>query len=239
MSHFARFLAVALGFTLLISSGAMAQDDASPDATADTASPDAAEPTANDDSAAEDNDADTTTREEQPINPELKALWDLKVIYEEACNEGDPAKLKPHLDPDFTGVMVTHDTVSSYQDIEEYWSMIEGYLGENGTYKVTVNLDEDALTDGKYALAYGTTEDSAVTSSGTKVDFSTKWTAVCRKNDAGEWKIWRIHGSMNPFDNPFTSAGRTMTISITAIAAGLIGLLIGFAGAKMIGSKSS
>lgn len=130
--------------------------------------------------------------------------------------------------------MVTHDTVISYQDIEKYWSMIEGYLGEGGTYKVTVNLDKDALTDGKYALAYGTTEDSAVTSSGTKVDFSTKWTAVCRKNDAGEWRIWRIHGSMNPF----TSAGRTMTITITAIAAGLIRLLIGFVGAKMVGPKS-
>ena len=82
-------------------------------------------------------------------------------------------------------------------------------------------------------------EDWAVTSSGTHVDFSTKWTAVCRKNDAGEWKIWRIHGSMNPFDNPFTSAGRTMTISITAVVAGLVGLIIGIVGARLVGPKSS
>ena len=218
-----RFHATAICCALFTVHSALAQDETP--ATDGAASQEAV--------SASEPDSDAADSGEKPVNPELQALWDLKVIYEEACNTSDPSKLKPHLDPDFTGVMVTYDTVSSYQDIEEYWQMIEGYLGDGGTYTVTVNLDKDALTDGNYALAFGTTEDSAVTSSGVEFDFSTKWTAVCRKNEQGEWKIWRIHGSMNPFDNPFTSANSTMTISITAVIAGLIGLVLGFVASRM------
>ena len=115
--------------------------------------------------------------------------------------------------------------------------MAEGYEDEGGTYHVTVNLDQDAHTDGRYALAHGTTEDTAVTASGAKVNFTTKWTSVCRKDDEGNWKIWRIHGSMNPFDNPFTSTAGGITLFMTAAIAGLIGIVFGFVAAGVMSGK--
>lgn len=176
---------------------------------------------------------------DESADANLAALKELRLAYEEACNTSDPAKLKPYLDPDFTGVMVTNQTVASFDDVQEYWDMVQGYLGEGGTYQVSVTLDDDAVFDENYALAYGTTEDVAKTGSGREFKFTSKWTAVCRKNAEGDWKIWRIHGSIDPVDNPFISAMGGATTTITGVIAAIVGLLVGFAVAKMFGGKPS
>ena len=87
------------------------------------------------------------------------ALRALVPKYEEAANEGKPELLKPFLDPDFTGVMVTGNEVSTPATLDAYWAKIQKLLGEGGTYHVKVNVADRSIISGDLAVAHGTTAD--------------------------------------------------------------------------------
>lgn len=161
--------------------------------------------------------ADTSDQES-----ERDALRAMLPVYEQAANEGKLDALEPYLDDEFTGVMVTSNEVDSFQSLKEYWETIQGYLGESGSYRVKVNVAGPAALTPDVAVAHGTTEEEVVTSVGNRFNYTGQWTAVLRKRD-GEWKILRIHGSMDPINNPFVS---TMGSSMS-IVYGLIGLAVG------------
>lgn len=154
------------------------------------------------------------------------ALRALVPIYEQAANEGKPGLLKPYLDPEFSGVMVTGADVTSFASLEEYWVNIKKLLGEGGTYHVKVNVEERAILSGDLAVARGTTDD-VVKAKGNEYHFEGRWTAVCRKRD-GQWKMLRIQASMDPITNPFVRAAvRTASLTIGVIA-GIVGLILGW-----------
>ncbi|MCY2930526.1 MAG: hypothetical protein NTV86_13710 [Planctomycetota bacterium] len=92
-----------------------------------------------------------------------EALRALVPLYEQAANEGKPSLLKPHLDPEFTGVMVTGDEVTGFSSLEDYWRKIRALIGADGKYTVKVNVAAPATIDGGLALARGTTSERVVT----------------------------------------------------------------------------
>ena len=160
-------------------------------------------------------------------NADRQALRALKPVYEQAMREGNPALLKPHLDPEFTGVMVTGESVTGYDGVEKYWQYIWDLMGEGGQYTVTVTEDGPALFAGDLAIASGTTEDNVVTSVGKEFHFTSRWTAIMRKQD-GKWKILRIHASMNPISNEFIAAQVTTVMMITGSIAAVVSLILGW-----------
>ena len=160
-------------------------------------------------------------------NADRQALQALKPVYEQAMREGNPALLKPHLDPEFTGVMVTGESVTGYDGVEKYWQYIWDLMGEGGQYTVTVTEDGPALFAGDLAIASGTTEDKVVTSVGKEFHFTSRWTAIMRKQE-GEWKILRIHASMNPISNEFIAAQVTTVTMITGSIAAAVSLILGW-----------
>ena len=155
-----------------------------------------------------------------------EALRKLVDIYEQTIAEAKPDLIKPHLADDFTGVMVTAEEVDSFQSLDAYWKTIQDLLGEGGTYRVTVNIPQPSVIVGDLAYAHGTTEDVATTSAGTEYRFEGRWTAVCRKID-GDWKIVRIHGSMDPIANAFVAAAVKGASYTAAGIAGVLGLAVG------------
>jgi ketosteroid isomerase-like protein len=155
------------------------------------------------------------------------ALRALVPMYEQAANEGKPALLKPYLDPEFSGVMVTGEEVDSFASLEDYWAKIQKLMGSGGKYRVKVNVATRSILSGNLAVARGTTNDDVITSSGKEYHFEGRWTAVCRKQD-GQWKVLRVHGSMDPIFNPFVGAAvRASSISTGAIA-GVVCLVVGW-----------
>ena len=155
------------------------------------------------------------------------ALRALKDLYERAVRENDPALLKPHLDADFTGVMVTGEQVATLDSIDAYWQKIQKLLGEGGSYSVTVHVAEKSLISGDLAIAYGTNDDVAVTGRGKKYEFTSTWTVVCRKR-AGQWRILRLQGTMDPVGNVFVKTAISSVRNITAVIAAIAGLLLGW-----------
>ena len=155
------------------------------------------------------------------------ALRALVPVYEEAANQGRPELLKPYLDPEFSGVMVTGEEVSSFASLEDYWAKIQKLMGEGGKYHVKVNVAARSILSGDLAVAHGTTSDEVVTSRGKEYRFEGRWTAVCRKRD-GQWKVLRIHGSMDPIFNPFVAATVSGSSISAGVVAGIVGLAVGW-----------
>ena len=162
---------------------------------------------------------------------EHAALRKIKAAYEEAVNTDAMQKLEPWLGKDVTGVMVTDEEVHSFAELQAYWLRIKALLGSGGSYTVKVNVDKTDLL-GDVAVSRGTTDDTAKTARFGSVNFHSHWTAVLRK-DGGEWKVLRLHASMDPLENPFVTArtaSRSLAFGGAGVALGLVlGLLLRFA----------
>lgn len=167
-----------------------------------------------------------------------EALRKLVGIYEQTIQAAKPELLKPYLADDFSGVMVTAEEVDSFSSLDAYWQKIQGLLGKGGSYRVKVNIPQPAEIVGDMAYAHGTTDDAATTSAGKEYHFTSRWTAICRK-EADSWKIVRIHGSMDPISNTFVaSAVKAASYSAAGIA-GVIGLISGCALALLLRRRPS
>ncbi|MGD9127096.1 MAG: nuclear transport factor 2 family protein [Planctomycetia bacterium] len=166
--------------------------------------------------------------EEQPVSvgtdgdADHASLRALVPMYEQAIHESKLEAFKPYLDPEFSGVMVTGEEVKGFQGLVDYWEEIQALIGEGGTYRTKVNVAGPAILSGDMAIAHGTTNDEVVTGSGKKFEFTSQWTAVCRKRD-GEWKVLRLQGTMDPIQNQFVLAA----VQSASVFFGVIGLVVG------------
>lgn len=155
------------------------------------------------------------------------ALRELRAIYEKAVNERRIELLEPHLDKEFSGVMITDAVVNNPQDLRAYWQYILGLIGENGTYSTRLEPDLSWI-HGDIAVAKGSTVDEVTTGSGDTYHFGSHWTAVLVHREDG-WKLRRIQATMDPIENVFVQASRRGTAMIAAAGGVLVGLLLGFA----------
>lgn len=154
-----------------------------------------------------------------------QALRDLKAVYEKAIATKDLDLIKPHLASDFTAVMITADEVKKYDGIKAYWKKVEGFIGEDGTYTVSVEPD-DTIFQGDIAIAKGIAKEHVVRK-GKTIDLVTKWTAIARKEE-GKWKLVRIQATIDPVNNPIITALGKTKLWITGGVAAIAGLLIGW-----------
>ena len=153
-----------------------------------------------------------------------QALRDLKATYEKAIATKDLDLIKPHLASDFTAVMITADEVKDYDGIKEYWKKVEEFIGEDGTYTVSVEPD-DTIFQGDIAIAKGIAKEHVVRG-GKEIDLTSKWTAIARK-EGDAWKLVRIQASIDPVNNPIITALNKGKLWITGGVAGIAGLVIG------------
>lgn len=167
---------------------------------------------------------------------EHEALRELRRTFVTAVNEDRLELLRPHLAEGFTGVMVTDEAVSGFEELEAFWRRIHELMGEGGTYTTEVEADELSRIAGDYAYSRGTTQDLVITGAGKEYRFTSHWTAVTHKED-GSWKLLRVHGSMDPIGNPFV-ADTVRGAALTAgIGAGLGGLVVGLLLGLVVGKK--
>jgi hypothetical protein len=163
-----------------------------------------------------------------------EALRKLRAVYEQAVREDRLDLLAPHLDPEFTGVMLTGELVVGLDGMKAYWKKIKDLMGPGGRYTVTLEPDLSTLL-GDVALAKGTTSDVVVTDRG-EYRFKAHWTAVCRRV-GGEWKILRVQGSMDPVGNPFVKKFLSTSAVWSGGGGAGVGLALGLGGGILIGRR--
>jgi hypothetical protein len=94
---------------------------------------------------------------------------------------------------------------------------------------LTVSFDADALTilyGGDTGIAYGSSNDHYDLTDGGKFDIRGRWSCTLVR-EGNRWLIANFHYSANVFNNPILERTRMYLIG-AAIAAGIIGLLLGW-----------
>lgn len=149
------------------------------------------------------------------------ALRSMKSAYEEAVNSGHPEKIANHLAENVTAVMVTGEEVQGTAGLDAYWKKVREMIGEGGTYQVEVLTDKTEFA-GDSAFSRGRTHERVVLANGKTFKFDALWSTVCQKQE-GEWKVVRMHSTIDPINNPFVVA----RLTATKWTYGLLGLILG------------
>jgi ketosteroid isomerase-like protein len=153
------------------------------------------------------------------------ALREYKALFEKAASENQLDLLKPLLHEPFSVVTYTDREFTDFEAFKTRWQKTRDEIVGNGSYKVTLK-PERSLIYGDMAIARGDSDNVLVTSAGNEYRFTSHWTAVFRKQD-GQWKVVRVHSSLDPFGNPMVVGEVKRRMLQAALAAALGGLLIG------------
>ena len=154
-----------------------------------------------------------------------QALREFKVLFEQAASENNLDVLKPYLHEPFSVVTYTDREFTDFEAFKARWQKTRDEVVGTGSYKVTL-LPERSEIYGDIAVARGDSENTLITGAGSEYHFTSHWTAVFRKVD-GQWKVVRVHSSIDPFGNPMVVGQVWRYVTQTGIAAGLGGLLVG------------
>lgn len=153
------------------------------------------------------------------------ALREYKALFEKAASENQLDLLKPLLHEPFSVVTYTDREFTDFEAFKARWQKTRDEIVGNGSYKVTLR-PERSLIYGDMAIARGDSDNVLVTGAGNEYRFTSHWTAVFRKHD-GQWKIVRVHSSLDPFGNPMIVGEVKRRMLQAGIAAAAGGLLIG------------
>jgi len=163
----------------------------------------------------------------QPADDEADhaALREYKALFEQAAAENKLDLLKPILHEPFSVVTYTDREFTDFEAFKTRWQQTRDEIVGNGSYKVTL-LPVRSEIYGDMAIARGDSKNELITAAGNKYNFTSHWTAVFRKQD-GQWKVVRVHSSLDPFGNPMVVGQVKKWMTWTGVGAGIGGLLIG------------
>jgi ketosteroid isomerase-like protein len=156
---------------------------------------------------------------------EHAALREYKALFEKAASENQLDLLKPLLHEPFSVVTYTDREFTDFEAFKARWQKTRDEIVGNGSYKVTLR-PERSLIYGDMAISRGDSDNVLVTGAGHEYHFTSHWTAVFRKQD-GQWKIVRVHSSLDPFGNPMVVGEVKRRMLQIGIAAAVVGLLVG------------
>jgi hypothetical protein len=149
------------------------------------------------------------------------ALRMIRTNYEDAANSGELSKIKNDISAQMTGVMVTGQPIAGFDELVSYWKGIQELIGPGSSYHVTVNTDKTDLF-GDIEVSRGTTDERVHFASCKQLDFSSYWTAVCRR-EGGKWKVFRMQATLNPVHNVFV----TLQLQRAKLTYGIGGFIVG------------
>jgi ketosteroid isomerase-like protein len=149
------------------------------------------------------------------------ALRQIKAVYEKAVSTGDLTPLKGLFLPETTAVMLLGQEIKSYDELEQHWKYVRGLIGPGGSYSTTLQ-PETSLIYGDFAVSRGTSDEVVKTGAGKEFRYTSRWTAVSRRV-GDQWKVIRLHGSMDPVTNVFTMS----FLRAAKLTYGIGGLMVG------------
>lgn len=157
---------------------------------------------------------------------EREKLREIKAVYENAVNTNQMELLRPYLADSFSFVTLTKTEFTNFDSFIKQWDLTRERLLQGGTYEISLQPDASTF-EGDVAISKGSSTSTLVTGKKKTFQFSESWTAISKKQN-GEWKVVRIHSSIDPFKNPFIIDQVKSLMIKTSIVALAIGVLIGY-----------
>jgi ketosteroid isomerase-like protein len=165
-----------------------------------------------------------------------QALREFKTLFEKAASENQLELLRPILHQPFSVVTYTDREFTDFEAFKSRWQKTRDEIVGSGSYKVTL-LPVRSEIYGDIAIARGDSENDLTTAADNKYHFTSHWTAVFRKQD-GQWKVVRVHSSLDPFGNPMVVGEVKQRMTQAGLAAGIGGLVVGGLVAFWLGRRS-
>jgi ketosteroid isomerase-like protein len=164
------------------------------------------------------------------------ALREYKALFEKAASSGELDLLRPMLHQPFSVVTYTDREFTDFEAFKARWLKTRAEIVGDGSYKVTLRPERSEIY-GDMAIARGDSDNILVTAAGNEYRFTSRWTAVFRKQD-GTWKVVRVHSSLDPFGNPIVLGEAKRRITQVGLAAGIGGLALGALAALFFARRS-
>jgi hypothetical protein len=166
-----------------------------------------------------------------PHATEREQLLALKSVAEQALS-ADITLLKPHFADGFSIVTFSGRQFDDVGVFLREWDLSrEAYL-KGGSFEVKID-PQPAVFFGDVAICRGDSINRMTVGNGKTHEFSSPWTAVCRKQ-GGAWKILRAHSSIDPFRNSVVRSITIRLVTWVAIFAAALGFITGWLCAKVI-----
>lgn len=160
------------------------------------------------------------------------ALREFKSLFEKAASENNLDLLRPILHEPFSAVTYSDREFTDFEAFKTRWQKTRDEIVGNGSYQVTLKPERSEIY-GDMAIARGDSDNHLVTAAGNEYRFTSHWTAVFRKVD-GQWKVARVHSSLDPFGNPMVVGEVKRRMLQVGSAAAVGGLLIGALAAYLL-----
>lgn len=180
-----------------------------------------------------------------PAPDDVRALNQVVNAYEAAIRSGDVSKsgIRQSLASGFTAVMPSGQLIGSYGELSKAENALRTLVGRGARYDTTeVVVDPVMEVSGDLAVFTGRTLNRATAQAGKSLAFTTHWSAVAKKEN-GAWRLLRHQAVMDPSTNPWNhdqSTGTRWGLAMTAgLIGGLLGAVIGFAAARLLGNRRS
>jgi ketosteroid isomerase-like protein len=152
----------------------------------------------------------------------------------EAVNKNDVDALLTHLDKDIVVTWMDGRVSRGPAEVREYIErMTKGPDRKVAAYTTEVEVDDLTHLYGDTGVAYGHSKDHFTLTDGQDFVANTRWTAALVKKDDA-WKLAGLQASVGMFDNPILNIAVRRTAWLAGGVAGVVGLAIGFLGARML-----
>lgn len=168
----------------------------------------------------------TGTDSDDSRQDDRRQLLELKTLVEKAMSNDDMIHtLEPHVAADFSIVTFTSRQFDDFEVFVREWNISRTKFLQGGTF--TVKIDpKPAIFSDTIAICRGDSTNTLKTDNGTQYEFSSPWTAVCRKEN-GKWMLVRAHSSIDPFSNPILNSNIRWYLWLVGILATVAGLILG------------
>ncbi len=176
----------------------------------------------------------------QPVTTEdpTTAIGALRAELVDSFNSRDLPRLLSHMDPDVVITWQNGEVSRGPDEVRKYYDkMMTGPDRRVETIQADPKVTDRHVYE-DYAVSWGTMNDEFVLTDGTRLKLDSRFTATIARRGAA-WKVTSFHVSANVFDNPIMNYALKRTATITAIVAGLVGVVLGFFITKLVRRKST
>jgi len=152
-----------------------------------------------------------------------EALLQLQALFEKAVENNSIEDVRAFTHADFSFVSFTDKSFNDFDSFKQQWDITRKQMVGSGRFATQLN-PEPTFFMGDIAVARGNASNTMVDNKDIQYDFCSHWTVIFIR-DKEEWKVLRVHNSLDPFANPMLVHGvkrKMMTFGLVSFAVGII-----------------
>lgn len=164
------------------------------------------------------------TLEKDEFGNDRDELRAIQAVFEKSVTSNTIEDVRPFVHPDFSFVSFTDKSFNNFDSFKEQWIVTRREMVGSGSFLTQLNPEPTSFID-NVAIAHGNADNTLIDTKGQRYNFTSHWTVVFKRLD-GEWKVFRAHNSLDPFNNPMLISGVKRSVIKYGILAFIGGVVL-------------